>query len=227
MPGGKRTDRISERDLEVLEFVVRFGCVPRGLVALWAGTGRAVTYEREARLRAAGLVEVLPGVGDSGRLLLGTREGQRAVFRDDLPLPRFSAGRIAHSAAAASVAIELERRGRRLLSEPEIFARERAEGERVFSAERRPGRFHRPDLILLEDPPEAIEVELTNKGASRLDALLRAWRYSIVERKVGGVRYLCSPQALPYVKRALERTKTGELIAVEGLSDQSTTARRS
>ena len=79
------------------------------------------------------------------------------------------------------------------LSEPEIFARERAEGERVFSAEGRPGRFHRPDL----NPPEAIEVELTNKGASRLDALLRAWRYPIVERKVGGVRYLCSPKALP------------------------------
>ena len=163
----------------------------------------------------------------SGRLLLGTREGQRAVLRDDLPLPRYSPGRIAHTAAAARVAIELERRGRRLLSEPEIFARERAEGERVFSAEGRPGRFHRPDLILLEDPPEAIEVELTNKGASRLDALLRAWRYSIVERKVGGVRYLCSPKALPYVKRALERTKTGELITAEGLSNQSTTARRS
>ncbi len=193
MPGGKRTDRISVRDLEVLEFVVRFGCVPTGLVALWAGTGRAVTYEREARLRGAGLIEVLPGVGYSGRLLLGTREGQRAVLRDDLPLPRYSPGRIAHTAAAARVAIELERRGHRLLSEPEIFARERAEGERVFSAEGRPGRFHRPDLVLLEDPPEAIEVELTNKGASRLDALLRAWRYSIVERKVGGVRYLCRP----------------------------------
>ena len=227
MPGGKRTDRISVRDLEVLEFVVRFGCVPSGLVALWAGTGRAVTYERAARLRAAGLIEVLPGVGDSGRLLLGTREGQRAVFRGELPVPRYSPGRIAHTAAAVSVAIELEHRGRRLLSEPEIFARERAQGERVFSAERRPGRFHRPDLILLEDPPEAIEVELTNKGASRLDALLRAWRYSIVERKVGGVRYVCAPKALPYVKRGLERTKTGELIAVERLCDQSTTARRS
>ena len=131
MPGGKRTDRISVRDLEVLEFVVRFGCVPRRLVALWAGTGRAVTFEREARLRAAGLVEVLPGVGDSGRLLLGTREGHRAVRRDGLPLPRYSPGRVAHTAAAASVAIDLEHRGRRLLSEPEIFARERAEGERV------------------------------------------------------------------------------------------------
>ena len=217
MPGGKRTDRISDRDLEVLEFIVRFGCVPRKLVALWAGTGRAVTYEREARLRAAGLVEVLPGVGDSGRLLLGTREGKRAVFRGELPLSRFSAGRILHAAVNAHVAIQLEQSGYKVLSEREIFARERAEGERVFSAEGRPGRSHRPDLILLSDPPVAIEVELTNKGASRLDALLRAWRYSIVERKVGGVRYLCSPQALPNVKRAAERTKTGELIAVEGL----------
>ncbi|MGA8745479.1 MAG: hypothetical protein WB507_06420 [Solirubrobacterales bacterium] len=226
MPGGKRTDRVSGRDLQVLGLVARFGMIPRQVVALWAGTGRAVTLARERRLREACLLEVLPGVGDSGRLLLCTREGLRALSRDDLPVPRFSAGRVAHSAAAARVAVELERRGRQLLSEPEIFARERAQGERVFSAQDRPGHFHRPDLIILGDRIEAIEVELTTKGASRLDALLRNWRGAMLQRKVGGVRYLCSPQALPYVRRAVERTRTGELIVVEGLRDQSTTARR-
>jgi hypothetical protein len=66
-------------------------------------------------------------------------------------------------------------RGRRnrVLSEREIEARERAEGSRVFSVECRSGRFHRPDLIVLGDPPEAIEVELTDKkSVRRLDELL-------------------------------------------------------
>ncbi len=39
MPGGKRSDQISARDLEVLEFIARFGVVPRAAVATWAGTG--------------------------------------------------------------------------------------------------------------------------------------------------------------------------------------------
>jgi len=219
MPGGKRTDRISERDLQVLELVARYGVIPREVVALWAGTGRAVTLDRERRLREAGLVEVLAGVGDSGRLVLCTREGLRAVSRGELPVPRFSAGRVAHSAALARVGVELERRGQRVLSEPEIFARENAEGRRVLSTER--GRYHhRPDLVLLGESPEtseAIEVELTPKGADRLDGLLRDWRLAVAARRFAGVRYLCSPRVLRYVQAAVERTRTGEMIAVEQL----------
>jgi hypothetical protein len=73
MPGGRRTDRISQRDLEVLEFVARFGVVPREAVAMWAGTARAVTAARERRLREAGLVEVIPGIGDTGRIVVCKR----------------------------------------------------------------------------------------------------------------------------------------------------------
>lgn len=94
MPCGRRTGRISGRDLQVLELVARVGMVPRQVVALWAGTGRAVTLARERRLREPGLLEVLPGVGDSGRLLSCTREGLRAVSRTELPVPRFSPGRL-------------------------------------------------------------------------------------------------------------------------------------
>jgi len=187
-------------------------------VALWAGTGRAVSAARERRLREAGLVEVLPGFGDSGRLVLCTRRGLGAVGRDELTTPAFSPATLIHSAMTARVGAQLERAGCRVLSEREIEARERAEGKRVFSAARGE-RFHRPDLVLLDDPPEAIEVELSDKSARRLDQLLRAWRLSVARRQFGRVRYLCSPRALPYVERAASRTKTDRLIEIEKLGE--------
>lgn len=52
MPGGKRTHRISERDLEVLEFIARYGVVPRSAVAMWAGTARTGGANLSLRVRA-------------------------------------------------------------------------------------------------------------------------------------------------------------------------------
>ena len=212
MPGGKRTDRISEKDLEVLEFVARFGMVPREVVALWAGTGKAVTAARERRLRLAGLVEVLPGVGDTGRLVLCTREGLRAVFRGELPGPRFSPGTVRHAAAVARVAVQLEGEGHHVLSEREIFAEERAAGKRLFSAPMSERRFHRPDLVCLGDAVAAIEVELTAKSARRMDHILRAWRHAILESKIGSVRYECSEQAIGGVRRSIDRVRTKQFV---------------
>lgn len=179
MPGERRTDRISQRDLEVLEFVARFGVVPREVVALRAETRRTVAATRERRLREAELVEVRPGFGDGTRVVLCTRMGLRAVLRGDLTTPVLSPGKLHHSSVVARVGAQLELAGHSVLSEREILARERAEGERVFSVERGNGSYHRPDLILLIDPPEAIEVELTDKSARRLDELMRAWRRSV------------------------------------------------
>jgi hypothetical protein len=215
MPGGKRTDRISERDLEVLEFVARFGTVPREVVALWAGTGKAVTAARERRLRLAGLVDVLPGVGDTGRLVLCTRDGLRAVFRGDLPVPHFSPGIVRHTAAVARVAVHLERDGQRVLSEREIIARERAAGNRIFSAPITQHRFHRPDLILLGDAPEAIEVELTPKAARRLDRIVRSWRHAAVERRISQVRYFAAPEAANAVRHAVERVRADTVVTID------------
>jgi hypothetical protein len=205
--GGRRTERISERDLEVLEWVARFGVVPRGAVGLWAGTGQTVTWTRERRLRDAGLLELHPAVGDSGPLVLCTRAGLKACGRGELAVPPFSAPRVFHSAIVDHVAARIERAGDHVLSEREIFARERAEGERLLSAELPGGRYHRPDLILLGDRIEAIEVELTDKAAQRLDALLRAWLDAVILKRVARVIYLCSPHALRYVERSLVRIR--------------------
>jgi hypothetical protein len=217
MPKARKTERITERDLEVLEFVARFGMVPREVVELWAGTKRAVTAARERRLREAGLVEVWPGVGGSGRLVLCRRSGLQAVGRVELSTPRPSPAAVHHSAVVARVAAQLERAGQRVLSEREIQARERAEAKRIYSARRGEGGYHRPDLVLLGDPDDAIEVELTAKAARRLDEILRSWRRAVAYKQFGCVRYLCSPRALPYVERALLGSMLKQAVAVEGL----------
>ncbi len=218
--GGKRTDHISARDLEVLEFIARFGVVPRRSVARWAGTARTVTIVREGRLRKAELIRVVRGFGDNGPLSVATKSGLRAAGRRELRTARVSAAALSHDTVVADLAAALERSGQRLLSEREIFAHERAAGEHLLSAQLPGGRFHRADLIRVgEDglPSEAIEVELSTKGAARLDELMRAWRHAVIERRLTRIVYRCAPRTLPYVRRAVERTRTESVISVQEL----------
>jgi hypothetical protein len=219
MPGNKRSDQISARDLEVLEFVARFGVVPRSAVSIWADTARSATIARETRLRKAGLLRVARAYGGQ-TLVLSTKPGLLACRRGELSTARLSGAAISHDTFVAELAAGLERNGDRLLSEREILATERAEGTRHLSAALKGGRFHRPDLIRLEaggGGAEAIEVELSSKGAARLDELLRAWRRAVIERRVKAIAYRCTPRTLRYVERAVERTKTAGLISVEPL----------
>jgi len=217
MPGNKRSDQISARDLEVLDFIARFGVVPRSAVSIWADTARSATIARETRLRKAGLLRTAHAYGGEP-LALCTKTGLLACGRGELGTARLSGAAISHDTRVASLAARLERHGDHLLSEREILATERAEGTRRLSASLKGGRFHRPDLIRLAaggGGAEAIEVELSTKGAARLDELLRAWRRAVLERRVKAVAYHCAPRTLRYVERAIERTKTAGLISVE------------
>jgi hypothetical protein len=213
VPHGRRTDRINHRDLEVLGFLARYGTVPRLVLAHWSASGRTVAYERERRLRTAGLIEVLPGPGAGERLLVATAAGRRACGRPELAAARPSPATLHHETTLARLGGEWEMAGERILSEREIVAAERAEGERIYSADLGRGRVHRADLIRLgPGGPEAIEVELTTKAAARLDAILRAWRFAVAEGRLSGVVYHCAPRVRPFVEKALVRTATGAMI---------------
>jgi len=194
-----------------LEFVARYGVVPREVVAAWAGTAKAATAGRERRLRMEGLIEVGAGLGGSGRLLHATRDGLAAVGRKELRVPRPSAGAVRHEAAVARVGIWLEAGGHRVLSERELLAAERVEGRRIYSV-RTGERLHRPDLVVIGERPEAVEVELTPKAPRRLDVILRAWARAVASGQYEGVRYLCPPVTLRLLQRALARTNLGERV---------------
>lgn len=218
MPHGRRTDRINDRDLEVLGFIARFGTVPRPVLARWSRSGRTVTYERERRLRAAGLVEVIRGPGEGERLLIATRSGRRACGRHELPAARPSPATLRHETRLAELGARLEAGGGRILSEREIGAAERAAGSRLYSADLGHGRFHRADLIRLgAEGAEAIELELSAKGAARLDAILRAWRFAVAEGRLARVVYHCDPRVKGLLDRSVARTSTGAAIEVRGL----------
>jgi hypothetical protein len=220
MPGGKRTDHISSRDLEVLGFIARFGVVPRSAAAIWAETARSVTIARETRLRKENLIRVVRGYGDFGPLAIATASGLRAAGHPELRPARLSAAALSHETIIAITAARLERRGERLLSERQIGARERAAGEPRLSATLGGTRIHRADMIRLDSSGgvgEAIEVELSVKGAARLDQILRAWRHAVLDRKVSGVIYRCAPRVRPYLERAVERTSTAPVIAIHDL----------
>ena len=213
----RATTAISERDLEVLTFVARFGLVPASVVAAWAGTSQTVSYAREGRWIEHRLVDVVEPINGSGRLLSCTRDGLRVVGLEALGPGGVSIGRRPHAIAVAQLAAKLERENKAVLSERELAVAEAEERRRIYSAELHDGRFHRPDLVL-RDERFAIEVELSQKASWRLDSILRAWRATVGTGKFDGVRYLCGERALRPVERAVERTVTGELIKVASLS---------
>ena len=213
MPHSRRSERINRRDLEVLEFIARYGTVPRSTLQMWSRCGRSVGFERERRLRLGGLVELRRGPEEGERLLIVTRRGLRSCGRPDLRPARPSLATLGHETTVARLGARLELEGEQVISEREMLAFERAEGERIHSASLGNQRFHRADLLRLgTEGAEAIEVELSVKGADRLDAILRAWRFAVAERRLAAVVYHCAPRVRPPVEKAIARTATAAMI---------------
>lgn len=212
----RTTSLISARDLEVLLFVARFGVVPSSAIAASAKTGQTVSYGRESRWIEHQLVRTLEPINGSGRLLVCTREGLRAVGLQGLGPGYVSVGRRPHAIAVATLAAQLESEGQPVLSERELAAEEDAERKRIYSAQLSDGRFHRPDLVL-RGKELAIEVELSQKAGWRLDAIVRAWRRAVIQKRFDGVRYICGPRALRAVRNAVRRTSTERFVEAVAL----------
>lgn len=201
------TGECRDRDEELVRLVGRHGLMTIEQAQRAMGAGRSVTYRRVRRLADAGLVErvTVPGAGP---LLHATRRGIRW---SGLPLPvaAISAAEVDHGLRCVTTAIRAgEHYGHEnVLTERELVGIE-ALGEKPFASvavgmSRGKRRWHRPDLVVLqEDGPIAVEVELTPKAPVRLERIVRAWRYAIVAGEISAVHYRCPPGA---TRRAVER----------------------
>ena len=231
-----RQETISFRDLEVLDFICRFGVVTRTAVQWWADTGRSVTLDRERRLREAGLISAHPAIGRSGPLIAITSRGLRLADRAELGPARVSVWSANHSIVCAQLAAHLERAGDQVLSERELLAEERRSGDRSYSAQRNYPEegWHRPDLYCFARhegriEEHAVEVELTTKAPERLVKIIEAWENHKLRNPEGRdfadsteqaphwIVYLCAPKVAPFVERAVEKAGAGWCVEVRKL----------
>jgi DNA-binding Lrp family transcriptional regulator len=201
------TGECRDRDEELVRLIGRHGLMTIEQAQRAMGTGRSVTYRRVRHLADAGLVErvTVPGAGS---LLHATRQGLRWSGLA-LAVATVSAAEVEHGLRCVTTAIRAgEHYGHEnVLTERELIGIE-ALGEQHFASvslglSRGQRRWHRPDLVVLqEEGPIAIEVELTPKAPARLERIMRAWRRAVGGGEFSGVHYRCAPGAS---RRAVER----------------------
>jgi hypothetical protein len=197
----------------------RVGAADPGHVMARFGMGRTVTYRRLAALEAAGLIERSRLLYGQAGLTVATRAGLRLCGLEDLGVARVSAASVAHWRASTTVAVLLERRhgpgsvgGLR-----EIRAAERAIGREVATCEVG-SSAHLPDLVVWGPAGPGlpggvgVEVELTVKAPRRLAQIVRGWRRAVSQGVTSRVLYVCSPEALRAVERAIAATEAHEQV---------------
>jgi hypothetical protein len=210
---------ITSRDTDVVDWIGRLGAADPGHVMARFGMGRTVTYRRLAALEAAGLIERSRLLYGQSGLTVATRAGLRLCGLEDLGVARVSAASVAHWQASTTVAVLLERRhgpgsvgGVR-----EIRAAERATGREVATAQVG-SSSHLPDLVVWGPAGPGlpggvgVEVELTVKAPRRLEQIVRGWRRAVSQGVTSRVLYVCSPEALRAVERAIAATEAHEQV---------------
>ena len=213
------------RDRQLVGFIGRHGvvCIEHVMSAL--GVRRAQAYRRVAACIQRGLLERLDLLSDEPSLLRATRDGLRYAGLG-LPLAMVSPGGVDHRLRCATTAQLLgERFGHdHILTERELLLAEQIEERLIASAKvgERPNgapRLHCPDLVILtEDRPIAIEVELTPKAPYRLKAIIRGWRRA---NWVAEVHYHCAPgPTRRAVERAVAKMRAEERVRVMGVVER-------
>lgn len=220
MSAGARSVSADQREL--LRWSAGLGAVTSEALAAREQTQRpAAARGRLAAARRAGLMEDWRLLHGRPALYTVTRAGLRAAGVVGLTPARVSAAVAAHASECCAAAVALEAaygEAYVVLGEPAI----RATGLGFAVA---PGqRSHRPDLLLLprdvEEPPIAVEVELTVKSPRRLETICRGWAR---DRTVGAAIYIAPQDVQAPLRAAIEKSGAGDRIAVLGLEGRRIT----
>jgi hypothetical protein len=218
---------LTDRDRRIVEWIGRVGAASAVDVMARFGVGRSQTYERLRALVGEDLLTSDRLVHGIPTLYTATRDGLAWAGLHELDVCRVSVALTRHWALCARLAVVLERiePGCSVWAERELRAAEVNAGRAIASAQlgRLPdgrARLRRPDLVLVPGGrgrrPVAVEVELSVKGARRLEAICRAWARC---RLVESVRYYATPLAAHAVARAVDRIGAADVIEIHSLDE--------
>lgn len=213
-----------ERDREIAGWIARIGAANTEHVMERFAMARSPAYRRIAALVSYGVLERVRLLRGENDLLIPTREGLRWTGHLLLGRPRVSVAAVRHWRICATAAIRLEHEfgAALILSDREVRSWEHTAGRQLASvtpgaAARRP---HRPDFAVLADRgggvAVAVEVELSVKGARRLEAILRGYRRN---RQIHAVRYWAAPLPGRAVARAAAATGTEQFVEIRPLAE--------
>jgi hypothetical protein len=221
---------VTDRDRSVVAWIAVIGAVSAQDVMAKFGVGRTVGYRRLRALVDHGLLTRARLVYGQPALYVPTREGFAWAGMPQPEAARVGVATTRHWALCARLAVLLERRERvEVWGEPRLRAAE-LEADRPIASARlgnlpdgRP-RLRRPDLVLFppDAAPVAVEVELSVKGARRLEAICRAWARC---RIVSEVRYYAPPHVARAVSRAVSAVHAHDAIRILSLEEALKEAR--
>jgi hypothetical protein len=216
---------VTDRDRSVVAWIATVGAVSAQDVMARVGVGRTVAYRRLRALIELGLLSRVRLVYGQPALYVATRDGLKWAGLSQLDPARVGVATTRHWALCARLAVVLERAnpGGVVWGEPILRAAELDAGRAIASAQLGDlpdgrARLRRPDLVLFPAGglPVAVEVELSVKGARRLQAICRAWARC---RLVSQVRYYAPPRVARAVSRAVSAVHAYDAIRVLSLDD--------
>jgi hypothetical protein len=213
----------THRDREIVAWLGHVGAAGAEHVMRRFGMGRSWAYHRLNTLVSDGLLVQRVLLYRQPGLYLATADGLGWTGLEHLGVQRVGPGGFEHAWQVATVAALPLRNGWWLLSERDLRFQEGQTGKLIASTKlgELPGgrpALHRPDLALISPAGGAfaIELELSLKGARRLDAICRAYARA---RRLEQVIYLATPQAARAVERSIGRVRAADRITVLPLGD--------
>jgi hypothetical protein len=210
---------LTERDLNIVEWIGRQGVARAEHVMTRFGMGRTAAYRRLAHLVDYALLRRHRILYNDGGLLTATAEGLRAAGLHHLRPARIALSQIPHMLLSATLAAQLEpelKEGK-LLTDREHRAAENAAGHPLGSAILGPAgnghsRLHHPDFVLAINGNQrlvAIELELTLKARARLERTLRGY---LRNHNVATIRYYAPKPIADAVRRAAGATGSDSIL---------------
>jgi hypothetical protein len=220
----------TDRDAKIVEWIGRIGAAGVEHVARRFGMGPKMVAERLRSLVMAGLLERHLVLHNRPGLYTATSAGLRWQGLGFMKARNVKPGGFEHAWQVAHTAVELHERlpGWGVLSDRELRGIE-SESDALYGSVEVGQingfpKMRHPDLAVVSPSGRVtpVEVELTNKGVTRLMPICRGWARA---RHIERVYYLAAPRVVSTVERAAKKANALDCIEVLALED--TAGRRS